>query len=238
VARRPKAEIALDTELAELPADLRWREWMGRVEAVIFAAPEPVAREVLAQVVGRDCALDLIIADIREELRGRPYDLVAVAGGWHHRTRSSFAPAIRMVSGPPASSPGLSPTEMLFLSGIAYLQPITRSELGNVFGKEMSRDTVAALKRAGVIAAGPRSPEPGAPYTYVTTAKFLSVFGLASLRDLPDMERLEDAGLLTKANLLGGEIPIAADDAGDDEVELDGSAFDQPNTTGGQETDL
>ena len=97
---------------------------------------------------------------------------------------------------------------MLFLSGIAYLQPITRGELGKVFGKEMSRDTVAALKRAGVIAAGPRSPEPGAPYTYVTTDKFLSVFGLASLRDLPDLERLEDAGLLTKDNLLAEEIPV------------------------------
>ena len=141
MARRPKPEIALDTELADLPPELRWREWMGRVEAVIFAAPAPVSRAALAQVVGRDCALDLIIADIREELRGRPYDLVAVAGGWQHRTRSAFAPAIRAVSGTTAPTAGLSSTEMLFLSGIAYLQPITRGELGKVFGKEMSRDT-------------------------------------------------------------------------------------------------
>jgi segregation and condensation protein B len=216
MARRPKPESALDTELADLPPELRWREWMGRVEAVIFAAPEAVPREALARVVGRDCALDLIIADIREELRGRPYDLVTVAGGWHHRTRSAFAPAIRAVSGVPHPTAGLSATEMLFLSGIAYLQPITRGELGKVFGKEMSRDTVAALKRAGVIAAGPRSPEPGAPYTYVTTDTFLSVFGLASLRDLPDIEKLEDAGLLTKDNLLAGEVPIGIDDGEDD----------------------
>ena len=104
---------------------------------------------MLAQIVGRDCALDLLIADIRAELRGRPYDLVAVAGGWQHRTRSVFAPAIRAVSGTAVPTAGLSSTEMLFLSGIAYLQPITRGELGKVFGKEMSRDTVAALKRAG-----------------------------------------------------------------------------------------
>jgi segregation and condensation protein B len=71
-----------------------------------------------------------------------------------------------------------------------------------VFRKEVSRDIVAALKRAGVIAIGPRSPDLGAPYTYATTATFLSVFGLASLRDL---EELEDAGLLTKADLLAGE---------------------------------
>lgn len=211
MVKRARRQERFDVELAELPPELRWREWMGRVEAVIFAAPEPVPREALAQVVGRDCALELLIADIREELRGRPYDLVTVAGGWHHRTRSAFAPAIRAVSGVPQPTAGLSQTEMLFLSGIAYLQPITRGELGKVFGKEISRDTVAALKRAGVIAAGPRSPEPGAPYTYVTTAKFLSVFGLASLRDLPDIERLEDAGLLTKDALLAGEIPLGGE---------------------------
>ncbi|GAU86923.1 SMC-Scp complex subunit ScpB [Bosea sp. BIWAKO-01] len=232
MARRPKPEVALDTELAELPPELRWREWMGRVEAVIFAAPGPVSREVLAQVVGRDCAIDLIIADIREELRGRPYDLVAVAGGWQHRTRGAFAPAVRVASGAPQAAASLSQTEMLFLSGIAYLQPITRSELGKVFGKEMSRDIVAALKRAGVITAGPRSPEPGAPYTYVTTETFLSVFGLASLRDLPDLEKLEDAGLLTKDTVLAEEIPIGGGDEGEVDAEGDGLANNDLDATG------
>ncbi|MGO4740292.1 SMC-Scp complex subunit ScpB [Bosea sp. 2KB_26] len=238
MTRRPKPEIALDTELAELPPELRWREWMGRVEAVIFAAPEPVSRDMLAQLVGRDCAIDLIIADIREELRGRPYDLVAVAGGWQHRTRGAFAPAVRAVSGAPQAAAGLSQTEMLFLSGIAYLQPITRSELGKVFGKEMSRDTVAVLKRAGVITAGPRSPEPGAPYTYVTTDQFLSVFGLASLRDLPDLEKLEDAGLLSKDTLLAEAIPTGRGDEGEGDAERDGLPFDDPDPAGGTEPRL
>jgi hypothetical protein len=53
-----------------------------------------------------------------------------------------------------------------------------------------------------LIAAGPRSPQPGAPYTYVTTDGFLSRFGFSSLRDLPDFEKLEDAGLLSKERLL------------------------------------
>src|SRR6478735_3481203 len=189
-------------------------------------------------LVGRDCAIDLIIADIREELRGRPYDLVAVAGGWQHRTRGAFGPAIRAVSAAPQAAAGLSPSEMLFLSGIAYLQPITRSELGKVFGKEMSRDSVAALKRAGVITAGPRSPESGAPYTYVTTEKFLSVFGLASLRDLPDLEKLEDAGLLTKDTMLAEEIPIGGGDEGEVDAERDDFSFDDPDPTGGTEPKL
>ena len=65
----------LDRDLADLPPAARWREWMGRVEAVIFAAPNPVPRAVLAGLVGRDCNLDLLILDIRNELRARPYDL-------------------------------------------------------------------------------------------------------------------------------------------------------------------
>jgi chromosome segregation and condensation protein ScpB len=79
----------LDRELDHLPPEARWREWMNRVEAVIFAASEPVGRETLARIVGKDCSIDLLIDDIREELRGRPYDLVAVAGGWRHLTRPS-----------------------------------------------------------------------------------------------------------------------------------------------------
>lgn len=56
-------------------------------------------------------------------------------------------------------------------------------------------------------ASGARSPQPGAPYTYVTTKNFLSQFGLDTLRQLPDFEALEDAGLLSKEKLLAGDIP-------------------------------
>jgi Segregation and condensation complex subunit ScpB len=60
---------------------------------------------------------------------------------------------------------------------------------------------IAALRGAELIATGPRSPQPGAPHTYVTTPAFLTLWGLASLRDLPDLDRLEEAGLLGKAPL-------------------------------------
>jgi len=209
--RATKQPPLLDTELEHLPPELRWREWMGRVEAVIFAASEPVPRDVLARVVGRDCNLDLIIDDIREELRGRPYDLVRVAGGVQHRTRPAFAEAIRTASGQTAakSARPLSQTEALVLMTIAYFQPITRAELSSFFAKEISRDLIAVLRGQDFIAYGPRSPTPGAPYTYVTTKTFLSHFGLETLRDLPDFEALEDAGLLSREKLLAGEIPIS-----------------------------
>lgn len=83
---------------------------------------------------------------------------------------------------------------------VAYFQPVTRGELGEFFGMEVSRDTIAALRRQGLIAAGPRSPQPGAPYAYVTPPGLLAQFGFESLRDLPDIEKLEDAGLLGRAS--------------------------------------
>ena len=216
MGRRPRPSVPLDTELTDLTPDLRWREWMGRVEAVIFAAPEPVGRETLARVVGRDCNLDRLIADIRAELRGRPYDLAAVAGGWQLRTRPAFGDAIRAATGRGSAVRALSQTEGLVLMAIGYFQPITRAELGQFFGKEVSRDLIGALRGLGFIAAGPRSPVPGAPYTFVTTPHFLAHFGFDTLRDLPDREALEDAGLLDIAKLQAGAFPLLTDGEDDD----------------------
>ncbi len=205
-ARTPRTKDAserlLDRELVDLPPELRWREWMLRVEAVIFAAAEPVGRETLARVVGKDCSIDLLIDDLQEELRDRPYEIVFVAGGWQHRTRSRFAVPIRASQASARSAaPALSDFEAMVLMAIAYFQPITRGDLSKIFGKEVSRDTIASLRNANFLASGPRSPTPGAPYTYVTTKHFLTAFGMQTLRDLPDIEALEDAGLLSRKGI-------------------------------------
>jgi len=174
---------------------------MGRVEAAIFASPTPVPRENLARLVGKDCRFEALLEDLQAELRGRPYDLVCVAGGWQLRTKPRFAGAVRAAQAGElrdAGAPELTSTELLAVTAIAYLQPATRGEISRLAGKEISRDVIGSLKRHGLIDASLRAPEPGAPFAYVTTGKFLAVFGLASLRDLPDVERLEDEGLLQK----------------------------------------
>ena len=79
---------------------------------------------------------------------------------------------------------------------------------------------IGQLRSLGFIAAGPRSPTPGAPYTFVTTKTFLSHFGFECLRDLPDIERLEDAGLLSKDRLLADGFPD--DTLGARETSVDG----------------
>lgn len=212
MSRRARQPSLLDVELADMPPELRWREWMGRVEAVIFASSEPVTRETLSRLVGRDCSIDLLVDDIRSELRDRPYELVSVAGGWHHRTRTRFADAIRNVTGVETQGRSLSQADLLVLSIVAYHQPITRGEISKITGKEVSRDTIAHLRSLELVSSGPRSPQPGAPYTLVTTKTFLSRFGLENLSALPDLEALEDAGLLSKDKLLAADLPIATGD--------------------------
>jgi segregation and condensation protein B len=198
---RREGDLLFDADLFDLPPTMRWREWMGRVEATIFASPAPVTRDALAKLVGRDCNFDELICDIRDDLRARPYELVHVAGGYQLRTKPRYADAIRFLNNGArdAGPPALTPTELLTVTAIAYLQPATRAELSQLAGREISRDVIGRLKALGLIAAGPRAPTAGAPYAYVTTRKFLEVFGLGSLRDLPDIEKLEDAGLLRRS---------------------------------------
>ena len=221
--RRQRGENeTLDVELLDLPPAARWREWMLRVEAAIFVSARPVPREALVRLVGQACRFDDLIADLVHELRGRPYDLALVAGGYALRTKTRFAPAIRAVHPGRAGDEvaELTRTETFALTAIAYLQPVTRGEISKLAGREISRDVIAALKRHGLIDGAIRAPQPGAPFAYVTTKAFLEAFGFASLRDLPDLERLKAEGLLQRDGD-EAELDSALGLMGEDEDALD-----------------
>ncbi|WIW55369.1 SMC-Scp complex subunit ScpB [Mesorhizobium mediterraneum] len=164
---------------------------------------QPITLGELSSFFGKEVSRDLIAVLRVQELiasgprspqPGAPY------------TRPAYADAIRAAVGGSGKTADLTQSEVLVLMCIGYFQPITRAELSSFFGKEISRDFIGHLRGAGLIASGPRSPTPGAPYTYVTTKEFLLEFGLDTLRDLPDFEALEDAGLLSKEKLLAGDI--------------------------------
>lgn len=210
-----KAKQPLDTELSHLEPEARWREWLARIEAVLFASAEPVSLDVLARVVGRSCNLELLIAELQVDLEKRPYQLVRVAGKFGLRTRPSYADAIHTAF-PTRELPALTRLEQTVLLTIAYYQPITRDQVGwilghRVDGRQIDRDLFGRLRRLDLIANGPRSPEPGAPILYITTPDFLDHFGLESLDELPEREKLEKAGLLDKARLLSQRKALASD---------------------------
>ncbi len=176
-----------DRELEDLPQELRWREWMGRIEAVLFASASPVDRDDLARVVGQAASVEMLIADVQKELAGRPYELMQVANGWMFRTKTQFAGAIKTAADLGDQSLAFTEMEMGVLCAIAYHQPIDRAGLKDIFGKEVSRDLLARLRFKDLIASGPRAPRPGAPHTFVTTETFLTTFDLHTLRDLPEL---------------------------------------------------
>ena len=105
----------------------------------------------------------------------------------------------------------------------------TRAQISQLAGRDISRDVIGALKRHGLIDGSLRAPERGAPFAYVTTKRFLEVFGLASLRHLPDIERLEEEGLLQRPQpdidlddalgILGEDDPVFEDDMEFDEAD-------------------
>jgi len=192
---KDRPEPKLDRELDDLPPELRWREWMCRIEAVLFASASPVPREDLAKVVGQGASVDLLLEDLQADLEGRSFEVVQVAGGWMFRTRAAYAPTIIAAADVGEQHFDLNEFDVAVLAAIAYHQPITRDGLKDIFGKEISRDLIGRLHARGLVGTGPRAPKRGAPYTFVTTEQFLIAFGLETLADLPDREQLEDAGM-------------------------------------------
>ena len=153
---RPNAD--LDRELEDLPPELRWREWMRRIEAVLFASASPVPREDLARVVGQGVSVDLLIEDLIGDVADRPYEVAAFAGGWMLRTRATYAAVLRAAADVCGQDLELREFDVAVLAAVAYNQPITRDELKDIFGKEISRDLIGRLHARDLIATGPRSP--------------------------------------------------------------------------------
>jgi len=125
-----------------------------------------------------------------------------------------------------AGAPELTPTESMALCAIAYLQPATRAEISRMAGKEAGCYVIGRLKRLGLVDGALRAPEPGAPFAYMTTRKFLEAIGLASPRELPDLDQLQGEGLLRQA-----ASEAALDDAlgvGEDDLERLEDDGDEP----------
>jgi segregation and condensation protein B len=148
MARR--GEPDLDRELAVLPPDLRWREWMRRIEAVLFASATPVARDDLARIVGQGASVDLLIEDLVIDLEGRPYEVARVGSGWMLRTRAAYASAICAAADVGDQALNMSEFDLAVLAAIAFHQPISRDGLKDIFGKEISRDLIGRLAECRV----------------------------------------------------------------------------------------
>jgi segregation and condensation protein B len=163
------------------------------VEALVLGAPEPVSAQKIADVVPgleADEARALVVELGREyEQQGRAFEIWEVAGGYQLRTRPEYASYLRLLH---RERPlRLSRAALETLALVAYRQPVTRAEIEAVRGVEVDAVIRSLLERQLVRIAGHREV-PGRPMLYATTKRFLEVFGLGRLEDLPTLREMEE----------------------------------------------
>ncbi|MDP3340944.1 SMC-Scp complex subunit ScpB [Frigidibacter sp.] len=170
------------------------------VEAILFAATDPVTVADLAQRMPHGCDAAEALAYLRRRYEGRGVRLVRVGDGWAFRTAPDLG---HLMHREVTENRKLSRAAIETLAIIAYHQPATRAEIEEIRGVAVSRGTVDQLLELDWIRFGRRRMTPGRPVTFVVTEAFLDHFGLESARDLPGLRELRQAGLLDNRPLPG-----------------------------------
>jgi segregation and condensation protein B len=167
-------------------------EFVHAVEAVLFAASEPLGLNDIAAHAGEgDVAAALRELETHYATRG--VRLVERGGAWHFETAPSHAHLLRRTR---EEARRLSRAATETLAIIAYHEPVSRAEIEAIRGVAVAKGTLDVLMEAGWVRPAGRRESPGRPLLYATTGEFLTHFGLKSRRDLPGIEDLRAAGLL------------------------------------------
>ncbi|MCZ6588483.1 MAG: SMC-Scp complex subunit ScpB [Alphaproteobacteria bacterium] len=174
-------------------ADANAAEHLRVLEAVLFAAVEPLDEASIAARLPDDADIDALLVDLSTAYAGRGVNVVKVGGKWSLRTAPDLVDKLKIER---EAERRLSRAGHETLAIIAYHQPLTRAEIESIRGVAVNRGTLDVLLEAGWIRPGRRRNTPGRPTTWVTSEAFLSHFGLESLQDLPGVKELKLAGLL------------------------------------------
>ncbi len=184
------------------------REKVRRLEALLFAATEPLDAKSLARALDDGDDVEAILAQLQQEYHNRGVSLVRVAGKWQFRTADDLAYLLERQH---KEERKLSRAALETLSIIAYHQPVTRAEIEEIRGVSTSPGTLDVLMETAWIRPRGRRRAPGRPLTYGTTETFLSHFGLDAIRDLPGLADLKAAGLLDSNLPPGFSVPQPTD---------------------------
>jgi segregation and condensation protein B len=168
-------------------------EQLSIAEALILASPEPIPLARLASLIPscKPAAARALVDELNAEYveRGRAFEIWEVAGGFQLRTLPAFASYVQ--ASQPERPLRLSQASLETLSVIAYRQPVTRAEIEHVRGVDAGAVLRSLLERHLVRIAGHREV-PGRPLLYATSRRFLEVFGLARIEDLPTLRELAE----------------------------------------------
>lgn len=203
---------------------------MRMVEALLFAAAEPLDIDSIAGRLPEGADVGAVIEDLQKAYEGRGVHLVRIANKWMFRTADDLSFLMEREA---VEQRKLSRAAMETLAIIAYHQPATRAEIEEIRGVSVSKGTLDVLMETGWVRLRGRKKTPGRPVTYGTTEAFLVHFGLENVGDLPGMDDLKAAGLLDGRLPPGFDIPTPSETGGEgdgdfsDEEEEYGAAIDE-----------
>ena len=195
-------------------------EAVRMAEALIFASAEPVSEKALAERLPANIDLRAVLSDLQAGYAKRGVNLVRVGDAWAFRTAGDLA---FLMTRDTVQQKKLSRAALEVLAIVAYHQPVTRAEIEEIRGVETSKGTLDTLLQTEWVRMRGRRKTPGRPVTYGTTEQFLDHFQLEEIRDLPGLEELKGAGLLSArlpANFAVPVPPVDPDDLTDQEDPL------------------
>ena len=163
------------------------------IEAIIFAAEEPLDIETIEERVGTRTNIKKILENLQKEYTGRGINLVCISNKWIFRTALDVS---KLMSLQKSSQRKLSKATIETLSIIVYHQPVTRSEIGEIRGVAFASNTLEILLELDWVKPAGRKNVPGKPIQYATTENFLNHFNIKKLSDLPTIDELSSAGLI------------------------------------------
>jgi segregation and condensation protein B len=204
IANVAEMRVVVDnTEAVERAEELRI------LEAVLFAADEPLDEKALAGRLPADADVHALLLQLQQEYASRGVNLVRVGGKWSLRTAGDLAWILTRET---VVTKKLSRAAIETLAIVAYHQPVTRAVIEEIRGVTTSKGTLDVLLETGWIRLRGRRKAPGRPVTYGTTEAFMSHFGLDALTDLPGIDELKGAGLIDKSLPAGFSVPVPSDD--------------------------
>jgi segregation and condensation protein B len=200
-----------DVENSEEPdmATEAWPEELRLLEALLFAAAEPLDEKALAKRLPAGTNVRESLLRLQIEYAPRGVNLVHVGNKWAFRTANDLSWLLTHEAVEPKK---LSRAAVETLAIIAYHQPVTRAEIEEIRGVSAAKGTVDVLLETGWIRPRGRRKAPGRPLTYGTTPEFLSHFGLEAVGDLPGLDELKGAGLFDATLPAGFGVPEPSDD--------------------------
>ena len=169
-----------------------------QVEAILFAAEEPLDIKSIQEKLKTRTNISKILVSLEKQYRSRGVNLVCIANKWSFRTASNLSKFMNLQT---FTKKKLSKAAIETLAIIVYHQPVTRSEIEEIRGVAFATGTLEILLELNWVRHSGRKDVPGKPIQYVTTDDFLSHFNLQKLSDLPNIEELTASGLIDNTNI-------------------------------------